>query len=635
MKRIVLCIFVSLLLANVTFSQNLLQRADTAFVRQDYSTAIELYKDAIKKMNNINVGMVNFRIAEAYRFGNNYSEALTFYDKAIRAGYNEPAAIFNYAEMLMIHGDYVAAKNYYQQYQIIEPDDIKVLQRLASIELATGRQDPPIHAVTNARELNTRYSEYGVAKLKNNIIFASSRMDRRSKVYQLTGQGFSNFYTSTFNTERGVWESPVLAKGGINSNYNDGTFYFHEGTNTAYFMQCNGLEGNDENCNMFTATYDEGSSTFGTPESFEYNNERYNIGHPAMTSDGNTLFFVSDMPGGKGGSDIWMMKKNQTTRTWGNPINLSSNVNTSGSEMFPFILEDKYLYFASDGHIGLGGLDIYYVEISDNNNFSTAVNMMSPFNSSADDFGIIFRTKNSGLFSSNRTGGLGDDDIYSFDLIPVTIIASGTIMDKENNVNVPGATITLKGSDGSTETTISDNNGNYTFNTLKQDVQYSLQASKQNFLTSEEKRFSTAGIKYDRTLNKANGVDLDLSMIAITREEINIENIYYDYNSAELRQESKQELNKLVNILKENPDIRIMINSHTDSRGTHTYNQDLSNRRAQSVVNYLVENGILQSRLESKGHAFTNPKIRNARTEEEHQANRRTTFNILNVDELQ
>ncbi len=633
MKRIYTLLVVLLVAGHVAFSQTLLQRADTAFAKKEYTSAIKLYQDALKKMKGIDVAMVNFKIGESYKAGNNFKEALPWYDKAIKGGYNDPIAFFNYAEVLTLSGDYAAAKNYYEQYLIIEPDDKIAQKRLESIKLASSKpKDAPIHGVTNVKELNTKYSEYGVAKVRDRIIFASSRMDKKSKVYELTGQGFSNFYETQLS--QGQWLSPSLTKGGINSEFNDGTFYFDEKTNTGYFMQCNGLQGKDQNCNLFTANYNESSNTWGTATKFEYNSDKFNIGHPAMTSDGNILFFVSDMQGGKGGSDIWIMKRSATTSIWSSPVNLGDNINTKGSEMFPYILGDSLFYFASDGHLGYGGLDLYVCKLNKDGSLGAPQNMMPPFNSSGDDFGILFLSKNSGLFSSNRAGGLGDDDIYSFDLLPVMIVASGTIIDKENKKNIPDATVTLKGNDGTVVTSKSDKDGKYEFKGLKQDINYTVQSSKDKFLTSEEKKFTTFGVKYDKTYNKSGGYDLDLAMIAVTKEEIDIPNIYYDYNKADLRAESKAELDKLIAILKENPKIKIMINSHTDSRGSHTYNQDLSERRAQSVVDYLIEKGIAKDRLKSKGWAATSPRIKNAKTEDEHQANRRTTFNILNVDDI-
>ena len=358
MKRIYTLLVVLFVAGQVAFSQTLLQRADTAFAKKEYTTAIKLYQDALKKMKGIDVAMVNFKIAEAYKAGNNFKEALPWYDKAIKGGYNDPKVFFNYAEVLTLSGDYGAAKNYYEQYLIIEPDDKIAQKRLESIKLAGSKpKDAPIHGVTNLKELNTKYSEYGVAKVKDKIIFASSRMDKKSKVYELTGQGFSNFYETQL--AQGQWLSPTLCKGGINSEFNDGTFYFDEKTNTGYFMQCNGLQGKEQNCNLFTATYNESNDTWGNASKFEYNSDKFNIGHPAMTADGNILFFVSDMTGGKGGSDIWMMKKSTTTSIWSTPVNLGDNINTKGSEMFPYILGDSLFFFASDGHLGYGGLDIY------------------------------------------------------------------------------------------------------------------------------------------------------------------------------------------------------------------------------------------------------------------------------------
>lgn len=633
MKRIAVILTVLIISANLAISQTLMQRADTAFARKEYTSAIKLYQDAAKKMKGADVALINFKIGEAYRLGNNFKDAAPYYDKAIKAGYNDPKAIFNYAEVLTLSGDYGLAKNYYEQYLIIEPDDKIAQKRLENIKLASSKpKEAPVHGVTNIKELNTKYSEYGVAKVREKVIFASSRMDKKTKVYELTGQGFSNFYETQL--AQGVWNSPTLCKGGINSEFNDGTFYFDEKTNTGYFMQCNGLQGKDQNCNLFTSVLNESNNTWGTATVFEYNSDKFNIGHPAMTSDGNILFFVSDMQGGKGGSDIWMIKKSASTSIWGSPVNLGDAINTKGSEMFPYVCGDSLLYFASDGQLGYGGLDLFYSKLNKDGSVGQPQNLMPPFNSSGDDFGIIFLSRNSGLFSSNRQGGAGDDDIYAFDLLPVMITASGTIIDKENKKNIPDATVTLKGNDGTVLTAKSDKDGKYEFKNLKRDINYTVQSSKDKFLTSEEKKFTTNGVKYDKTFNKANGYDLDLAMIAVTKEEIDIPNIYYDYNKADLRPESKEELNKLVNILKENPKIKIMINSHTDSRGTHAYNQDLSERRAQSVVDYLIEKGISKDALKSKGWAATSPKIKNAKTEEEHQANRRTTFNILNVEDL-
>jgi len=627
MKKISIIVVFLIIYTGVSFSQTLLQRADTAFARKEYTSAITLYQNALKKMKGIDVAMVNFKIAESYKSGNNFNDAIAWYDKAIKAGYTDPIAVFNYAEVLTLAGDYALAKNYYEQYLIIEPDDKIAQNRLESIKLAASKpKDAPLHGVTNVKELNTKYSEYGVAKLREKVIFSSSRMDKKSKVYQLTGQGFSNFYETYYSG--GQWSTPVLSKGGINSDFNDGTFYFDESTNVGYFMQCNGLQGKDENCNLFTATYNESTGTWSEARLFEFSSDKFNIGHPAMTSDGKILYFVSDMSGGKGGSDLWMIKKS-ASNVWSSPVNLGDAINTKGNEMFPYILGDSLFYFASDGHLGYGGLDLYVSKLNKDGTLGKPENLMPPFNSSGDDFGIIFLTKNSGLFSSNRKGGLGDDDIYAFDLLPVSIIASGTIVDKENKKNIPDATVTLKGSDNSVVTTKSDKDGKYEFKGLKQDINYTVQSTKDRFLTSEEKKFNTMGIKYDKNIP-----NLDLAMIAVTKDEIDIPNIYYDFNKADLRPESMLELDKLIAILKENPKIKIMINSHSDARGTHTYNQDLSERRAQSVVNYLIEKGISKDRLQSKGWAATSPRVKNAKTEDEHQANRRTTFNILNVDDI-
>jgi len=609
------------------FSQTFLTKADTAFVRKEFTEAIDLYKNALKKTKSIDVPLVYFKIAEAYKMGNNLKEAAQYYLASYKQGYKQKELLFNYADVLLKLGNFSEAENFFLKYKELVPNDLSVDVRLASVKNNIGlTYDKPVHNIKNISELNSPFSEYGLAIFDDKIVFSSTRKEPKDAVYTLTGQGFSNFYATTYNKELKAWEKPSLLNI-FSSQFNDGSFYYDKNSQTAYFMQCNGFEGKDKNCKIYYSKKRDAQGKWSKPAIFEIKSMDYNLGHPAMTSDGKTMFFVSDMPGGQGGADLWMTQVNAQGK-WEKPTNLGQHINTSGNEMFPFVFEDKYLYFASDGHIGFGGLDIYYVKI-ENGTFGKPTLLMPPFNSHADDFGIIFFDKDNGMLSSNRPGGKGDDDIWAFYLKTITITASGSIYDNENKAFIEGASVILKGSDGSSETVLSNKNGVFTFTSCKKDVFYTVQSSKGGYLTSEEKKFNTSGIIYDAEINKSTGYDLDLTMIAITKDEIDIQNIYYDYNKADLRPESKLELDKLIKILKENPNVKIIINSHSDARGSHTYNLELSDRRAQSVVNYLVENGVPRKMLESKGWGATNLRIKNAKTEEEHQANRRTTFNII------
>ncbi|MFA6923576.1 MAG: OmpA family protein [Bacteroidales bacterium] len=625
----------------VLFAQKQLKKADIEFQKKNYFTCIPIYKLALKKQKDSSViGLIYFKIAESYRFGNHFSEAQNWYSKAIKSGYSNPAAYYNYADMLLINCNYDEAKIYFDKYLESQPNDEKALLKLKSVDFVKGnKEETPIYEIKNEQELNSKFSEYSPTVFKDKIIFASSRFEggdsSQKYYYSYTGQGFSDFYESKYDANTSTWQKPVKLKGGINSKYNDGTMFYDEKNNVAYFMQCNGYNGKEINCNIFCSSVDEKNNTWSEPKILEYNNKQYSIGHPAFTSDMKKMFFVSDMPGSIGNKDIWMLMKNDDGKWSSEPVNLGKEINTEANEMFPYILGDSLLYFASDGNIGYGGLDIYYSKIK-NNNFSKPVNIGAPFNSCSDDFGIVFLGNDSGLFCSNRTGGIGDDDIYSFKLLPVNITASGLITDKETKQIIPNAIIILKGTNGIVDSTLSDSTGHYKFLNLTPNVSYSIDVTAKKFgYLSETKTVAIPKEKNSKNFCKAIGCDLDFELTKIVEEkEITIPEIYYDFDKWDLRDTSKKSLNKIVKMLNENPKINIRINSHTDDRGSEEYNYVLSDNRAQSVVNYLIEKGINPVRLTSKGWGKSKLLIQNAKTEEEHQLNRRTTFNIINASEV-
>ncbi|MDD5571521.1 MAG: OmpA family protein [Bacteroidales bacterium] len=622
----------------VVIAQKLLGKADKEFQKKNYFTCIPLYKQALKKEKDSSViRLINFKIAESYRFGNHFSEAQNWYSKAIKSGYSNPAVYFSYADMLLINCDYDEAKIYFEKFLEANPNDEKTKMKLKSINLiGIINNEPPLYEIENKQELNSKYSDYSPVVYKDKIIFASSRFEGDSSkkyYYSYTGQGFSDFYETKYEEGTSSWKKPVKLKGGINSKFNDGTMYYDEKNNIVYFMQCNGYNGKEINCNIFCSSLDEKTNTWTEAKVFDYNNKLFSIGHPAFTSDMKKMFFVSDMPGGIGNKDIWVINKNNDGK-WSEPLNLGNIINTEANEMFPYVVGDTLLYFSSDGNIGYGGLDIYYSKIKDDN-FSEPVNIRAPFNSCSDDFGIVFLGNDSGLFCSNRTGGTGDDDIYSFKLLPVNITASGLITDKETKQIIPNAIVILKGTNGSVDSTLSDTTGHYKFLNIA-NVTYTIDvtAKKYGYL-SESRTVTIPKQKYSKNFCKATGCDLDFELTKIVEEkEITIPEIYYDFDKWSLRDTSKKSLDKLVKTLNDNPKIYIRINSHTDERGSVEYNDVLSENRAQSVVNYLIEKGIDTKRLTSKGWGKSKHVVQDAKTEEEHQLNRRTTFSIVNANEV-
>jgi peptidoglycan-associated lipoprotein len=636
MRKITL-LFLGIVLINFLSAQpsmTLLQKADSIYSKnKDYATSISLYNKALKKATPDQIKYINFQLGECYKSINNYTEAINWYEKAITSGTDTAVVYLHLGEMQIMSGDLTNAKANIEKYIGLMPNDNIAKIRLESVKLnMQGQKEKPLYEVKDQTELSSPSSDWSISYFKNNkVIISSTRMEGSSKKDPSTTQGFSNLYESTYDPQKNEYGKPTKLQGTINTDFNEGTFSFDSINKYGYYSQCNGKTGKDKQCNIMYAHYNESTSTWENSKLFDFNSQDFRTQQQAVTSDGNTMYFASDMPGGIGGSDLYVIKK--VGGVWGKPENLGPTINTIGNECFPYVSGDTLLVFASDGLPGFGGLDIFECSIK-NGKLSKPVNMMPPINSSADDFGLVFKnSKNEGFFCSNRPGGLGDDDIYTYDLIPVIITASGSVKDKASGKGIDNAMITFRGSDGSIDSAFTDSKGDYVFNKLKANVKYSLRVTRDGYL-NDSKKLQVENDIYSRAYNKSTGNDLDFALIKITKEEVKIDNIYYDYDKADLRDESKIELNKLVNILKETPDVKLQINSHSDERGEAKYNKELSQRRAQSVVDYLIAKGINPDRLIAKGYGFEMPIIKHAKTEEEHQKNRRTTFKILNSSEI-
>ncbi len=354
--------------------------------------------------------------------------------------------------------------------------------------------------------------------------------------------------------------------------------------------------------------------------------QRGSMQQPSISADGERLFFSSKMEGSLGGSDIWMMKRNGDQ--WDEPSNLGNTVNTDMDELFP-VVKDSALYFSSEGGLGYGGLDLF-VSVLVNGKWSKAENLKAPLNSGGDDFSIGFNPdKSSGYFTSNRTGGVGADDIYSFYPTPIILTLKGRITDAENN-QVPIGTKIILSTEGRSDTVYINKTYEYYFY-LDRDKDYKVSVYRPGYF-GDSKRFSTRGITKSMDFSLATGYNFDFPIKRIPKEEINIENIYYDFGSVTIREESKSSLDKLTKLLEDTPDALVQINSHTDEKGAYDINMKLSEARAKAVADYLISKGINKNRLMYKGWGYTQPVVKGAVTEEEHQRNRRTTFQVLKHD---
>lgn len=643
-----------LLLSNIAVAQtSKLTRADALYKAGGYFEAIELYRDDIDKVKDkIELSKYLYKIGNCYRLIGNARQAELWYQKAILRECPDPKVFFYYAEMLKMGEKYDEAIEQYRKYKVLAPLDKLADSGIESCELAKRwKETPSGYEIINMRGINTKFSEFSPTFGSNDyteLFFTSSRKGTTGgKISAVTGESFTDIYLTTRDV-KGVWSNPNPISENINTLYDEGAASLASDFNTILFTRCKVSKRDKLGCQIFSAKRVE--QGWLTPDEIKLSTDSMIVAHPSLSEDGTTLYFASNIPGGFGGLDIWKATRASAGDEWGEPVNAGGEVNSAGNEMFPYVHSDGTLYFSSDGHPGMGGLDIFKAKSQENGAWIIE-NMRYPMNSPADDFGIVFeREREAGYFSSRRQGGRGADDIYMFYLPPIIYNMIGKVTDDKTKAPVNQATVKLIGSDGAIVTIQTKEDGAFKFN-LTPNTDYVIIASKKGFLNNKAKETT-------RGLTRSKDFDVAIA-ITSTEKPIEIPNIFYDYDKWELHPESREALDKLVEILNDNPTVTIELASHTDSRGTQEYNYELSQKRAQSVVNYLIEKGIATDRLKAKGYAQTQPKVvdaaLNARytflpigvvldqkfvdglTSEEnkevvYQINRRTEFRVLRDD---
>lgn len=623
-----------LCLSTVASAQTPLENAGYLYEDKNYVDAAKAYEAVVEKIKNPNLkAEVYAKIGNAYYFTQDYKNAEEWYKRAIEDGYKSGDVYMHYGVIKMYNSDYEGAVGLFEKSKAADTTLIRLADiRIKSANTASSREEyPSVIIHSNLKELNSPMSEYGIGLMgENKLVFSSSRMDGDEKMDKTTGQGYTRlYYASEVNN---VWTVESKLPESINSAYNNGTFSYHEPSKTAYFTQCNGLDGKGKSCKIYTTQYDVAGNTWSKPEELSFNSNEYNCGQPSISADGNVLYFSSDKSGGYGKKDLYKSIKG-VSRLWGSPINLGREINTSGEDVFPMISGDSLFIFSTDGREGLGGLDLYRATMLKGVPKSPQWIEM-PFNSPGDDFNLIYGdSKQEGFYCSNRIGGFGGDDIYSFKMDDRYKTISGFIREEKTGLPVAGAKVILEGTDGSKMEVTTDNTGKYTVTNANPEAAYRVLGVKTGYFSNS---VMIPGINFSSKENPEDKLRLrnkaEVALVKITKEEIKLDNIYYAYNSAELTVSSETELLKLVRMLKETPDVNIVLNAHTDEQGSDKYNLQLSDKRAQSVMEFLIENGIDGSRLTSKGWGETNPVNKNATTEEQHAANRRTTFQVTNLN---
>jgi peptidoglycan-associated lipoprotein len=645
-----------LFLSATGFSQKSLKKADELFDAHQYFNSINYYKDAYANAPKDKKPTILYKQGLASQYINDVKNAEGFYQKAIASSFDDPTVYLRLAEVLKIQMRYPEAIIEYNNYKSKGGNAKKADLGVKSCELAQQWKDNPMrYKIENMALINSKEMDYSPSfsdKKYQTLVFTSRREGVLGGQELNTGLNHSDIFETKID-KNGKWSTPVMLPPAISTPVNEGQGWVSKKGDMIFFTRCPEDKNKQNKCHIYMAK--KQGSTWGPAELLPFNNDTVHFAQPTLSADTKVLYFTSRMSGGYGGLDIWSCTFDAKANAWGQPKNAGPSVNTEGDEMYPTISDDgKRLYFSSDYHPGMGGLDIFVAEAGADGKFTKPVeNMKYPINSSYDDFGLIFEgKKNRGYLTSNREGGKGSDDIYSFSLPPLNFTVKGLAFSKGDERTGLGkgepvelAKIKMVSSVGEITEVITPKVGTYNFK-LKERTTYTIstitdKSTKsanftKGYLASKDQRvITTVGLD----VSKEFIADFELSPVV---PDIRMPQILYALGSADLLPQSKDSLNFLYQILADNPSIVCELDAHTDSQGDDKANMELSQARAQSCVNYLVtDKKIPTARLVAKGFGesqllVSDAVIAKARTKEEkdalHALNRRTAFRILSWD---
>lgn len=627
-----------------------IKKADKNYDKYAYVDAIKTYeKVADKGYKSVDIFQ---KLGNSYYFQSKLEQANKWYTELFALNQEiESEYYFRYSQTLKSIGDYKKADEMMEKFYQKNNTDIRAKIAKSQIDyLDIIKKNSGRYRIQNAG-INSNFSDYGAAFYKDELVFTSARDTGSisSRKHSWTNQSFTNLYGAKV-TDNGNFETPEKFSKNISSKFHESTPIFTNDGNTMYFTRNNFINGkkgrNSEQTillKLFKATK-QGDKWTNIVE-LPFNSNEYSVAHPALSIDEKTLYFASDMPGSFGQSDLFKVSIN-ADGSYGVPENLGNKINTEARETFPFISDNNELYFASDGHPGLGGLDVFVTQLAIDSSMGTIKNVGTPVNSSFDDFAFLIDTKSkNGFVSSNRKeDNLGYDDIYKFtEIIPMEKDCEqqlvGIVVDKDSQEPIPNAKVVLY---DYLETKIneltSDTFGKYNFGIVDCNLKLKIRVEKTNYNINEV-NIITPNIS-GRTESR---VELELSKKPIKQGDdlakiLGIKMIYFDLDKSFIRSDAAVELAKILEVMKENPKIKIDVRSHTDCRQTAKYNLSLSDRRAKSTIEWLVKNGISSDRLTGKGYGESQlindcgcePTNQSDCSEEEHQKNRRSEFIIMN-----
>ncbi len=595
-----------------------------------YSMAIKEYQKGLSKKEFPNA---RIKLAESYRKMNDYAHAEEAYAKAVQLPAAQPIHKLHYGQILMRNGKYEMAKTYLDQYITAVPTDDAAIKLRASCDSVTRWLADSIKYNVHTSAINSGQSNFAPVYYKDGVVFATDR-DMKARTYEWTGRPYLEMYYAKGNNVEGYTSTTSLT-GDVNGRYHDGPATFSVTGDTIYFTRNNYIkrkvkESTHEEVNLKIFEAVRKDTTWVGLKEVPFNSDNYSTGHPTLSMDGNTMYFVSDMPDGNGGSDIYMSKKENGE--WQKPVNMGAKINTTYNELFPVLWKDTVLFFSSEGHYNFGGLDIFKC-VYRNGAWSDPVNVGYPLNTSFDDFGIAMNDSGTaGLFSSNRNvENTTQDNIYDFVVNDLRFNLEGIAVEKLTQKPLANVKVELTNlKTGKKEYVVTGVDGKFFFK-LDPETDFSIVGSRDMYFTNTEK-VSTVGKKQSE--NMFVKLKLELERI-IVNKPIVLENIYYDLDKFNIRPDAAAGLDKLVSILNDNPGITIELSSHTDSRADDHYNDVLSQKRAEAAVNYIISHGISSSRITAKGYGEQQLVNRCSNgvacSEEEHQQNRRTEFKVVKM----
>lgn len=628
-----------------------IQKIDIVMNNGQYLTARDMYLKLYPKLKERDQKAdVSYKIGFCSRQIRDYKTSVIWFKRAISSKYQDPLVYLYYADALRMKGDYEEARANYSIFKDLMPDDPRGEEGIRSCDLAKEWIDKPTrYSISEIPTITTRDNEFApfiVPNDTNIIYFTSTRTATKgNKLNTNSGVPFADIYFAQKDL-KGVWSQPQAIE--INSEFDDGVATIESDGLKMYYTYCPIIKGKEAPCMIMSAT--KVNNQWSNKQKITlFSDTTISCGHPYLSPDDLTMYFVSNNPKGIGGKDIWYTTRSSKSSNWSTPQNLGSEINTKYDELFPSIDKEGTIYFSSEGRIGMGGFDIYKAQKNTGN--WIVENLKVPINSSADDYSITFNPNdnNYGYFASNR--GTKGDDIYAFYVKPIEITLIGYVINDANRAFLPDVTVEITASDGTIFKVTTAFDGSFTTK-LKTNIDYNLITNKKGFLKAAA-FVSTKGITQD-------GKQLEVTLRLVPSiGVVKIPNIRYNFNDTTLREESKVALDELLELLKINPNIVIELRANTDFRGDEKYNQKLSQGRANSVVDYLVKQGIPRKRLVPIGLGETSPFVVDKNTadaypflkegnvlnekfinllntEEQkeicHELNRRTEFKVIKED---